>query len=100
MRQVIANRWLAKTLLLLPARTHERHRVALSRQYGIDIPPLESHYCDPYSPSPFDLCPIGFFCNAPVANLVVPSKMFIAPQENSPIGCSVAQYESIQIDQH
>jgi hypothetical protein len=73
MKQIIVNRWLPKTVLLVPARGHERHRATLREQHGIDIPLLQSHYCAPYSPGPFDLCPIGFQGTAAVGSLVVPT---------------------------
>jgi hypothetical protein len=80
MRQLIANRWLSKTVLLVPTRDHERHRATLREQHRMDIPPLQSHYHAPYSPRPFDLCPIGFEGIAPVGSMVVPTLLFIDPQ--------------------
>jgi hypothetical protein len=80
MRQLIENRWLEKTVLLVPARGHELHRVTLREQHGIEIPSLQSHYCTPYTPGPFDLCPIGFEGTLPVGIMVVPTLLYIAPE--------------------
>jgi hypothetical protein len=78
MRQIIENRWLAKTILLVPKRGHERHRVALRERHGIEIPLLESHYCVPHVPRRFDLCPIGFEGTTPVGIRVVPTLLYIS----------------------
>jgi hypothetical protein len=78
-RQLRGRRWLAKTVLLLPARDHEQHRRQLLAQHGIAVPELRAHYAPAFTWRRLDLCPVQFPDPIPVgeAVAVVPGKMVL-----------------------
>lgn len=59
-QQIIDQRLLPRTILLIPARRHHECRDELQDQLGLTIPDLQAHYHPPVTPRRFDLCPVEF----------------------------------------
>ena len=58
--QLLERNWLDKTILLLPARNHEKYRQQLLTEHGVVVPDLQAHYAPAISWRRFDLCPVEF----------------------------------------
>ena len=59
-QQVIDQKLLPKTILLIPARRHDERRAVLQDQHHLAIPDLQSHYSPPVIPRGPHLCPVEF----------------------------------------